>query len=246
MQVPDEIQDLCQAFLHGLKAALGEKLYGVYIYGALAFPEGGATGDVDFHVVLSEPLSDVEKAAVEDLHAALGLDFPPLGAELDGYYLLLEDARQTAPPRHQLLAGVTDDSWALHRAHIRAGRCIVLHGPDPRRIYPPASWPELVRALHGELDYVEKHLTGHPAFCALNLCRLIYSFTTQDVVVSKWASAHWAEETFPEWCPLIEAARRSYERRATKRDEERLQSQVSSFFRFACERIRESSVEALD
>ena len=246
MRAPDEIQDLCRAFLDGLKAALGEKLYGLYLYGALAFPEGGPTGDIDFHVILSERLSDREKAALDDLHATLARDFPPLGADLDGYYLLLADARQTAPPRHQLLAGVTDDSWALHREHIRAGRCIVLYGPDPRQVYPAASWPELADALQGELDYVEQHLTDYPAYCVLNLCRLIYSFTSRDVVVSKWASAGWAEETYPEWRPLIEAARRSYERRATERDEEQLQSEVSRFFRFACGRIRESFAEAVE
>jgi hypothetical protein len=244
MQAPDEIQDLCRAFLDGLKTALGEKLCGVYIYGAWAFPEAAPTGDIDFHVILSERLSDGEKAAVRDLHAGLARDFPPLGAELDGYYLLLEDARQTAPPAHQLLAGVIDDSWALHREHIRAGRRIVLHGPDPRQVYPAATWAELVQALQGELDHVEQHLTEYPAFCVLNLCRLIYSFSTRDVVASKWGSAAWAEKTFPQWRPLIEAARRSYESRTTGREDEHLQSEVSRFFRFACERIREGSAGA--
>jgi hypothetical protein len=246
MQAPDEIHDLCRAFVEGLKAALGEKLYGVYVYGAWAFPGAAATEDIDIHVILSETLTDGEKAAVDDLHSALARDFPPFGSEMDGYYLLLADARQTASPAHQLLAGVTDDSWALHREHIRAGRCIILHGPDPRQVYPAASWPELVDALEGELDYVEKHLTDYPAYCVLNLCRLIYSFTSRDVVVSKRAAARWADETLPEWHPLIQAAWRSYERRATERDEEHLRYEVNRFFRFACERIRERRVEDLE
>ena len=141
MKIPDEIQDLCQAFLRGLNAALGSKLYGLYLYGALAFPEPGPTGDIDFHVILKERLNDREKSQLNDLHAALARDFPPLGAELDGYYILLEEARQKSPPRHQLLPDVTDNAWALHRQHVRAGRCIVLHGPDPRQVYPAASWP---------------------------------------------------------------------------------------------------------
>ena len=240
MKIPNEIQDLCQALLRGLNAALGEKLYGVYLYGALAFPEGGATGDIDFHVILKETLNDREKMELKDLHATLARDFPPLGVGLDGYYILLEEARRTSPPRHQLVDGVTDDSWALHREHIRAGRCIVLQGPDPRQVYPAASWPELESALWGELDYVERHLADYPDYCVLNLCRLMYSFDTRDVVVSKRASAGWAYDAFPEWRPLIEAARKSYDRRATKRDKELLESEVKSFFDFACERIRES------
>jgi hypothetical protein len=240
MKIPNEIQDLCQALLRGLNAALGAKLYGIYLYGALAFPEGGATGDIDFHVILKETLGDREKMELKDLHANLAQDFPPLGVGLDGYYILLEDARQTSPPRHQLVAGVIDDSWALHREHIRAGRCIVLQGPDPRQVYPATSWPELESALWGELDYVERHLADYPDYCVLNLCRLMYSFDTRDVVVSKRASAGWAYDAFPEWRPLIEAARKSYDRRATTRDKELLKSEVKRFFDFACERIRES------
>jgi hypothetical protein len=90
------------------------------------------------------------------------------------------------------------------------------------------------------LDYVAKHLTEYPDYCVLNLCRLIYSFDTGDVVVSKRASAQWARDAFPEWRPHIEAATKSYDRRATAEDRKFLESEVTSFFDFACERIRES------
>jgi hypothetical protein len=242
--LPERIQDLCLAFLRGLEAALGAKLYGVYLYGALAFPEAGATGDIDFHVILKKPLTDREKSDLNDLHAALARDYPPLGRELDGYYILLEEARQTSPPRHQLLPDVVDNSWALHRAHIRAGRCIILYGSDPGRVYPPASWPELESALQGELDYVRQHLAEYPAYCALNLCRLMYSFETRDVVVSKRTSAAWADEAFPQWQSLIEAARNTYDQRATPQDRQLLHSAVGQFFEFACKHIRENLGQA--
>jgi hypothetical protein len=240
MNIPNEIQDLCQAFLRGLDAVLDAKLYAVYLYGALAFPEGGATGDVDFHVILTQPPNDQEKADLNALHATLARDYPPLGGEMDGYYILLEDARQTSPPRHQLLPNVVDNSWALHRAHILAGRCIALYGPDPEQVYPPASWPELESALQGELDYVEQHLDDYPAYCVLNLCRLMYSFRTGDVVVSKRTSAVGAATAFPKWRSLIQAARTTYDQQATLQEKELLKSEVRSFFKFACERVRES------
>lgn len=240
MNVPEELQDLCSDLLQGLETALGDNLYGFYLYGAAAFPEGGATGDVDFHALLRQPPSAEEKAAVEALHAKLAEKHPPLGVDMDGYYILLEDARQLSPPSHQLLPGIVDKSWALHRAHIRAGRCIVLHGPDPGEVYPPASWPELERALEGELDYVRRHLIEYPAYCVLNLCRLMYSYETRDVVVSKRASAAWAEALFPRWRALIAAARRAYDGTATAKDRALLESKVGKFFLFACKRIRDS------
>lgn len=239
MDIPHEIRGLCQALVDGLSAVLGDKLYGVYLYGAWAFPESGATGDVDLHVILNNAPDDSEKSALNRLHRALAGDYPQIGEELDAYYLLLEEARRTTPPRHQLLDDVADKSWALHRAHIRAGRCIVLQGPDPRKIYPEASWPELERALQGELDYVAEHLDLYPAYCVLNLCRLIYSFKTRDVVVSKIESARWADRAFPDWQPHIEAAKRSYAGRATAEDRELLKSEVGGFFNFARRRIEE-------
>ncbi len=151
--------------IHGLQAVLREKLYGVYLYGAWAFPEGTARGDVDFHVILRGPLNDAEKSALSGLHATLAQEHPSLvGEGLDGYYILLDEAHGQTPPRHQLLEGAVDSSWALHRAHIRAGRCIVLYGPDPREVYLAASWAELATALQGELDYVEEHLADYPAY----------------------------------------------------------------------------------
>lgn len=237
MTVPDGIRDLCQALLEGLNTALGAKLHGVYLYGALAFPDGGATGDIDFHVVLSDALNDGEKLLLKELHAALARNYPPLGAELDGYYILLEDARQTMPPRHQLIPDVLDNSWALHRAHIRAGRCIILQGPDPRQIYPDPSWSELETALQGEMDYVEEHLEEYPAYCVLNLCRLLYSFETRDVVISKAGAARWASAAFPDWRPHIQAASRVYDGSATAEEKGLLRSDMRNFSDFFCGQI---------
>jgi hypothetical protein len=240
LSLPGEIQDLCQALLSGLEAILGEKLFALYLYGAITFPESGAIGDVDFHAVLRERLSDAEKAEIQTLHAALARHFPPLGAELDGYYILLEEALQPSPPRHQLIAGVVDNSWALHRAHMRAGRCIVLFGPQPEQVLPVATWPELEAALQGELDFVERHLCDYPDYCVLNLCRLMYSYQTRDVVVSKSHSAYWAEAAYPKWYSLIDAARRSYARHASLQDKEVLLTGVRDFFAFACQRIQDN------
>lgn len=240
---PEEIADLCRALVHGLDEALGEKLYGVYVYGAAAFPDSVPTGDIDFHVIVNLGLTSQEKSKLEELHTALARDFPPLGTGLDGYYLLLEQARQTTRPTHQLRPDMVDASWALHREHIRAGRCIVLYGPDPKEVYPATTWPELEDALRGELQYVEDHLIEYPDYCILNLCRLMYSFETRDVVVSKMAAAAWACDRFPRWSRHIQTAKKSYARQATPEDKAFMRSEVGDLLRFARERIRKSGGE---
>jgi len=165
------------------------------------------------------------------------MTFRPLARSSTGYYILLRDARETTPPRHLLMPHLFDDSWALHRAHILARRVIVLHDPDPKTIYPPPSWSELAAALDGELAYVESHLDPYPAYCVLNLCRILYSWETRDVVTSKIASGIWAGEACPEWTSLIGRAVASYAGEATAEDVDALRRQVPALYAHAVRRI---------
>ena len=235
------VPDLTGSFTVGLRHILGGNLVGAYVYGAAAFADGTPLGDVDFHVIVRQPLDECERAALEELHEELARDFPPLGAELDGYYLLLEDAQRRKPPQSQMWARATDTAWALHRAHILAGRCIVLYGPDPATIYPLTDWPELEAALWSELDFVERHLHDYPAYCILNLCRLIYSFRMGDVVVSKTAAAAWALEHLPAWRRHFNLAQKSYAGQATAEDQAFMHSEVQRFYKFALARIKKNA-----
>jgi len=237
----EHVQVVVDAFLAGLIMVLGSKLFGVYLYGALAFPGPFPISDIDFHVIITGPLTDDERSALEQLHERLALELPPLGGEFDGFYLLLSDTRGISPPRSEMWTRATDHSWALHCEHIRAGRCIILYGPDPGDLYPRMSWSEIENALNEELEYVKAHLQDFPAYCILNLCRLIYSFETGDVVVSKAATSDWALEKLPDWKQLITCAKRSYIRQADKSDDEYMNNLVESFYHFACARIREVS-----
>lgn len=167
--LPEEVQGLCQALLARLQNDLGESLYGAYLYGAIAFPESGRIQDIDGHVIITRPLTEDDKHKIHRLYEALDREFPSLAGELDVYYILLEEAAGASPPIHQLRTDIRDESWALHRAHIRAGRFISLYGPDPRNIYPAPTWPDLVSALEGELRYVASHLNEYPNYCVLRL-----------------------------------------------------------------------------
>ncbi len=238
-QLSENIVDLCLAYTEGLEVALGSKLHALYVYGASVFPETVATGDVDFHVILAGPLTDLEKAAIPELHRRMASEYPPLGAELDAYYLLLEQARQSGLPTHQLQTDIVDDSWALHRAHILAGRCVVLFGPDPATLFPVPTWPEIEEALAGELAYVEQHLNQYPDYCVLNLCRLMYSYRTGDVVTSKAAAGAWAFERFPQWQILIESANQSYAGTLSDEDRETMRTELKRFLVFAQQQIQQ-------
>ena len=130
-----------------------------------------------------------------------------------------------------------DSAWALHCEHVRAGRCVVLHGPDPTEVYPAARWLEIERALRNELRYVKRHLLDYPDYCVLNLCRLVYSYETGEVAVSKAAASVWARVALPDWRRPIRAARRSYAGRSTPRERQYLRDVVTDLFECARSRI---------
>lgn len=237
MNTSQQIEAVSRAFVDGLKEILGEKLYGVYIYGAAAFPGTFPLGDIDFHVILKTDLTEDERSRLERLHKDLDEKYPPPGETFDGYYILLKDARKKSYPRSQMWENAVDDSWALHRAHILAGRHITLYGPDPKEIYPPPTWPEIEDPLCGEIDYIEKNLQKYPGYCVLNLCRLIYSFETGDVVISKEQASEWALENLQGWEKYIDLAVKLYCRRATEEEEQLIRTEIDKFLEYAKKRI---------
>jgi hypothetical protein len=191
----------------------------LYLYGAVAFPRpDGWALDVDFHVLVAAPPTEGERRGLAALRRRLA-DHPPYGNDLDGYQVLLDDAGRSSPPTD--VHGNVDDAWALHRAAVLAGRSVLLAGRDPRHIVVPPTGTELRAALRSELGYVVDH-PEHAAFGVLNACRIAYSASTGDVVVSKAAAADWGMGHEPAWRPGLEAAIRAYTGRAGPGDDDRL------------------------
>ena len=237
-QLPSDARKVCQAFVGGLEEILDENLHGIYMHGASVFPDTGPIQDIDCHVVLERPLSGRNKDATLQLQRDLAERFPPLGGELDAYFILYEDALKTRPPAHQLQPEIRDESWSLHCAHIRAKRFIALYGPPPEDIFPAPSWSEITTALEHELTFVQQNLQ-YPDYCVLNMCRIMFSVQERNVVVSKFSSGKWARSRFPEWKPLIDAAVASYRDTDTRDDAELLKNQTESFIEFGKRRIHE-------
>ena len=229
----------CSRFLEGVQQALGDNLYSFYLYGAMLFPRPAAWRvDVDFHIIVASPLDESAATRVKELHVQLGSE-NPLGKELDGYYLLLNDARQTENPRHLVWTDAVDFAWALHRAHIHAGKFKLLHGHSPQGFLPIPNWLECVRGLDSELQFVKDH-PQYPQFGVLNLSRLLLSWIRRDVVISKWQAGLWAMTTLDQrWRPAVEAAMRDYEERPHPGDKELLDQTYPEFQTYCEGRIQQ-------
>ena len=66
MYVEKQIETITEEFKEGLQKILGEKLYAAYVYGAAAFNDSLPTGDIDFHVILKDHLTNKEKQELEN------------------------------------------------------------------------------------------------------------------------------------------------------------------------------------
>lgn len=218
---------------------------GIYFVGSIAFPGFVPDRvDLDFQAVVGHELPAEEIEALRDMHRLLVGEYR-YAEHLDGFYVPLPKVREPTPPEElvgvggeELWTSVKDGAWALHREHIHQGAVLVLAGPDPRTLFLPATWPEIVRALDEERRFIEAHLHHYPFYCVLNLCRLVYTWETKDVAVSKVAAAEWSLETLPPWWhALIRSALRTYRVEDEEADLKRLREGVRPFFRHASRRI---------
>ena len=224
-------------FLAGVKEVLGDNLHSCYLYGASMFPHPVLWRvDFDYHIIIKKSLPAAQAHAMLELYKKLNKE-GPLGEELDGYCVSLGDARLRDLPRDQVLENVYDYAWALHRAHIHAGRFLLLYGQDPREFLPAPEWAELDAALEHELEFVKENPQDRN-YGVLNLCRLLYSRTTKDVVTSKYQAGQWALDSLDgAWRPVIEAALRDYEDAPKAGDEELVQERYPDFLAFAVPEI---------
>jgi hypothetical protein len=215
--LPAPMRSAAAALAAEVVGALSGGLHALYLYGAVTFPESEGLGDLDYHAIVSGPMTApvraAYQAACDRLTGVRGRD------DLDGWVISLDSAQGSEPPAHLLQPRLMDRSWALHRAHWLAGRCVVLHGPYPAAIVPVPAWAEQRAGLEAELEFLRAVPAEDNAYAVLNACRILRSLSDRDVVQSKFGSAAWALEHLPtELGPAIEAALSAYRGTATAAD----------------------------
>ena len=193
--LPARSRSAAAALASEMATALCGALHALYLYGAVTFPESEGAGDLDYHAIMSGPISDPIRAAYEA--ACDRLASVPGCGDLDGWVISLDGARGSEPPLHLLHPGLRDKAWALHRAHWLAGHCVVLHGPNPAGIVLAPTWLEQRAGLEAELMFLRGVPAEHNAYAVLNACRILRSLEERSVVQSKFGSAAWALEHLP-------------------------------------------------
>ena len=234
----DELPETTQCVVDGLRRGLleifADDLAAIWLYGGSLFAPIAL--DIDLHVLLARRPQPNDGRRILELHATISNNTRWIN-ELDCWYILLDDASRPEPPANvgPLHPGIRDEHWPLHRAHWLAGACIVVHGTSPSDIVWPPGWHELEGVLRREL-IDEADEGGRPGGAAspywtLQLCRVLASLETRDVVRSKLDSGAWALGRLPrETHPIIKAAMRYYSRSSRDGDEQLIERTYGDFY----------------
>lgn len=245
-----EINALLEQLLVRVRAILGERLVGLYVFGSLA--EGDfdyGSSDVDFIAATSDELSEGELAKLKTMHEEIAAHGGRWGKTLNGAYISLAALRRYEPAHRQPYLssttplGVTalGHDWVLIRHGLRE-KGIVVYGPPPATLIDLISREELLAAVRAALRENWTPYLGGPevirpryfqAFAVLTMCRALCALATGELV-SKPEAATWAlGHLDAEWTPLI---RRALAWRADKTVDDAALPETLRFLRFAISR----------
>jgi len=223
---PSPLRDVnatLHALLSGVRAILGSRFIGLYLYGSLASGDfDPERSDIDFVVVTDGALPEDLIRALGAMHARLAASGGKWAAKLEGAYTPREALRRYDPaaapcPRINegrfYIAGEESD-WIIQRYVLRE-QGVVVAGPPLGPMIDPVAPEDLRRAVLGYLREWWAPMLDSPArlrsreyqaYAVLSMCRSMYTLE-HGAMVSKRAAARWAQAMLgPRWVPVIERA----------------------------------------
>ena len=200
---------LMQVIKDKFVSLLTANLVGIYLYGSLAsdcFHWDG--GDIDFLVVVRDPLTVEKKIALIETLYALSPDAPPEGFEM---WVILEKYCRDMPYPIPYELHYTEaykreyerDAWGFcermhgedpaltrHILTITASG-IVIHGPSIARVFDHVKREDALSAIRAHISGAADHLHERPVYYVLNLCRAV-AYLREGRAMSKKEGGEWA------------------------------------------------------
>ena len=220
----EDVNVLLSRLLADVRALLGDRLVGFYLYGSLS--SGGFdpdSSDVDFLVVTDGALHESDLEPLRQMHEGLARSSLPYATVLEGSYIPAHALRKYDPDdsRHPSI-GIDWDFGIIHHGHqwvlegeLVRTRGVRVAGPPPGSLIDPVT-PDVLRdaGVHILRDFWSKQLhdaewlrpRNYQAFAILTMCRAIYT-AEHGKVISKPEAARWARGALdPEWVRLVDRA----------------------------------------
>lgn len=206
---------------------LGSKLLGIYVHGSIAFDcFRWEQSDIDFLVVVRQPLLQAEKEALIAELLKLNDQAPPKGFEMSvilasvcrpfiyptPYELhfsnsYLQDFREDLSTQCRKLQG-TDRDLAAHIT-VTGAVGFPLCGPPVSEVFAPVSREAYIDSLLYDIENAETDIVNNPVYFVLNLCRVL-AYLEDGKILSKKQGGEWGAARFPRHAALIRAALTHY------------------------------------
>lgn len=218
-----ELNAILGQLTRGVQAVLGLNLVGVYLQGSFACGDADEHSDVDFLVVIGQPLSEAERMALQAMHERIYDQASSWAKHLEGSYIPAELLRREDPSRTRLwyldntsrvLEQSDHDNSLVVRWQLRE-HGIPLAGPQPLILVDPIPPDDLRREIRAVMrDWGAEISTGKyvinnrwaQAFAVVMYCRMLQTLQT-GIIESKPAGVRWALQNLdPRWADLIQRA----------------------------------------
>jgi hypothetical protein len=211
---------MLEAYTGLLRAALGEVVQGVYLYGSVALGAYEADkSDVDFLTVLTRPLTEEELGRLHGVHLWLEREHRTAGL-LEGMYIPVSELGQVAPElaphpyyaNKRLTAKGHYDLNAVTLWTVK-NRGLTVAGLPAGELTYDTPWEQVRQTMRYNLEhYWPSRAQRRFAFfldewiesCVLTLCRIRYTLEHQDLISKTAAGAYGLETCPPRWHPLIQ------------------------------------------
>lgn len=201
-----------------LRAALGGKLLGLYLWGSYVVGDfDPRLSDLDMVGVLAADVDEREYAALAAAHDGFACDYPEWDGRIEVRYATVATLDHPAEggeivsisPGEPLNRRRSDERWQADW-YVARERGIALHGPPMSELLAPiprGKFVACVRALASSWDEWIDDVRGRKgqAYAVLALCRALRSVTHGDQL-SKAAAGRWAQAELPAWADLIARA----------------------------------------
>lgn len=196
-----------------LRDLLGANLYGMYVYGSLAFGcYNPAWSDVDVLVVTRRRMAEGTCAAVVDALRRIG---SPTRLEIT----FLSRAN-LVPWRHPCLCDLHFSRVAEVRDRLNydlaaeitnaRARGVALVGPPPEDVLPAVPEADFEQSILGDIRWARQHVDDRPGYGVLNGCRVL-AYREERTIMSKAEAGSWGARSLPaQFQPLARHAAAVY------------------------------------
>lgn len=206
---------------------LRKKLVGIYVHGSIAFGcFNWARSDIDFLVVVSVPLTQVEKESLISVLLKLENSAPQKGFEMSvvqesvckpfvyptPYELhfsnsYIESYKADLSAQCRNLNG-TDNDLAAHFTVTRAVG-FPLCGKPVSDVFGTVPRENYIDSILCDIESAADEIVRDPIYFTLNLCRVL-AYLTDGLILSKDKGGKWGAEHLPCYAELINDARAAY------------------------------------